>query len=416
MCKLRIRMNKRAISTLIVFSLVFGIGVQAHAEPLTDNQKQQIQDSRDKYSDVKNKISDLTDKIDALDDQIQPLVIQIDKNKNEIKSVEKQIKSTQDEIDKARADLDAKEEVFGERMRAIYKTGGQESYLAVILSSRDFSDFVSKMEAVGKLMSLDKQIITELKDQKQKLDDKVSELKTKNDQLAKLNESTQNQLDELNAKKSDQLKMVADLQEQQKKVAQDLKQSESMLIQYPVSIIQNASSSTSDLNSAIDMLRQVRKTVVSSDLDSEIVKYIEQAKDTVKSKTTVTTPVYSRGGGAVPAASSSVLSEAYKYLGTPYAWGATGPSSFDCSGFTSYVFRKFGVSLPRTTYDQINVGSAVSYADLQPGDLVFTRGTASRPEHVGIYVGGGQMIHAPRTGEDVKVGPIYGYVASRRVQ
>ena len=80
------------------------------------------------------------------------------------------------------------------------------------------------------------------------------------------------------------------------------------------------------------------------------------------------------------------------------------------------VFRKFGVSLPRTTYDQINVGSAVSYADLQPGDLVFTRGTASRPEHVGIYVGGGQMIHAPRTGEDVKVGPIYGYVASRRVQ
>lgn len=414
MCKLRIRMNKRAISTLIVFSLVFGIGVQAHAEPLTDSQKQQIQDSRDKYSDVKNKISDLTDKIDALDDQIQPLVIQIDKNKNEIKSAEKQIKNTEADIDKARADLDAKEEVFGERMRAIYKTGGQESYLAVILSSSDFSDFVSKMEAVGKLMSLDKQVISELKAQKQKLDDKVNELKAKEDQLAKLNESTQTQLDELNVKKNDQLKMVADLQVEQKKVAQDLKQSEGVLIQYPVSIIENTSSSTSDLNSAIDMLRQVRKTVVSSDLDSEIVNYIEQAKATVKSRDTV--PVYSRGGGAVPASSSSVLSEAYKYLGTPYAWGATGPSSFDCSGFTSYVFRKFGVSLPRTTYDQVNVGSAVSYADLQPGDLVFTRGSSSRPEHVGIYVGGGQMIHAPRTGEDVKVGPIYGYVASRRVQ
>ncbi|MBK1810293.1 C40 family peptidase [Clostridium sp. YIM B02505] len=403
-------MNKRAISTLIVFSLVFGIGVQAHAEPLTDNQKQQIQDSRDKYSDVKNKISDLTDKIDALDDQIQPLVIQIDKNKNEIKNAEKQIKNTEDEIDKARAELDAKEEVFGERMRAIYKTGGQESYLAVILSSRDFSDFVSKMEAVGKLMSLDKQIITELKDQKQKLDNKVNDLKKKKDQLAKLNESTQKQLDELNNKKNDQLKIVADLKEEQKKVAQDLKQSESALIQYPVSIIKNTSSSTVDLNSAIDMLRQVRKTVVSSDLDSEIVNYIEQAKDTVKSREV---PVISRGGGTSP---SGVLSEAYKYLGTPYAWGATGPSSFDCSGFTSYVFRKFGVPLPRTTYDQINVGSAVSYADLQPGDLVFTRGSSSRPEHVGIYVGGGQMIHAPRTGEDVKVGPIYGYVASRRVQ
>ncbi|QAA35023.1 C40 family peptidase [Clostridium manihotivorum] len=412
-------MNKKVISTLIVFSLVFGIGVQAHAAPLTDDQQKQIQDNRDKYAEVKSKISDLTDKIDALDDQIQPLVVQIDKNNQQIKLVEKQIKTTQEEVDKARADLDQKEQVFGDRMRAIYKSGGQESYIAVILSSQNFSDFISKMEAVGKLMSLDKQIISDLKDQKQKLDDKVNELKTKNEQLAKLNESTQKQVDDLNTKKNDQLKLVADLKEQQKKVLGDLANSEVALIQYPASIIDNGDSSVNDLQNAIDMLRQVRTKVVSPDVDSKIVNYIEKAKkvaDNKKAAATAQTFVSRGSSGSVPASSSSVLSEAYKYLGIPYVWGAGGPNSFDCSGFTSYVFGKLGVSLPRTTYDQINVGTSVSYSDLQPGDLVFTRGSASRPEHVGIYVGGGQMIHAPRTGENVKVGPIYDYVASRRLK
>ncbi|WP_160677777.1 C40 family peptidase [Clostridium sp. C8-1-8] len=414
-------MNKRVISTLIVFSLVFGIGVQAHAAPLTDDQQKQIQDNRDKYAEVKSKISDLTDKIDALDDQIQPLVVQIDKNNQQIKLVEKQIKTTQEEVDKARADLDQKEQVFGDRMRAIYKSGGQESYIAVILSSQNFSDFISKMEAVGKLMSLDKQIISDLKDQKQKLDDKVNELETKNAQLAKLNESTQKQVDDLNAKKNDQLKLVADLKDQQKKVLGDLANSEVALIQYPASVIDNGDSSVNDLQNAIDMLRQARTKVVSPDVDSKIVNYIEKAKKAVDNKkAAATTQTFvSRGSsvsGSVPASSSSVLSEAYKYLGIPYVWGAGGPNSFDCSGFTSYVFGKLGVNLPRTTYDQINVGTSVSYSDLQPGDLVFTRGSASRPEHVGIYVGGGQMIHAPRTGENVKVGPIYDYVASRRLK
>jgi peptidoglycan hydrolase CwlO-like protein len=414
-------MNKRVISTLIVFSLVFGIGVQAHAAPLTDDQQKQIQDNRDKYAEVKSKISDLTDKIDALDDQIQPLVVQIDKNNQQIKLVEKQIKTTQEEVDKARADLDQKEQVFGDRMRAIYKSGGQESYIAVILSSQNFSDFISKMEAVGKLMSLDKQIISDLKDQKQKLDDKVNELETKNAQLAKLNESTQKQVDDLNTKKNDQLKLVADLKDQQKKVLGDLANSEVALIQYPASVIDNGDSSVNDLQNAIDMLRQARTKVVSPDVDSKIVNYIEKAKkvaDNKKAAATAQTFVSrgSSGSGNVPASSSSVLSEAYKYLGIPYVWGAGGPNSFDCSGFTSYVFGKLGVSLPRTTYDQINVGTSVSYSDLQPGDLVFTRGSSSRPEHVGIYVGGGQMIHAPRTGENVKVGPIYDYVASRRLK
>ncbi|MEV5968779.1 NlpC/P60 family protein [Streptomyces sp. NPDC051921] len=90
-------------------------------------------------------------------------------------------------------------------------------------------------------------------------------------------------------------------------------------------------------------------------------------------------------------------------LGKPYVWGATGPSAYDCSGLTQASWRAAGVSLPRTTYTQINAGRRVSRSELAPGDLVFFYSGIS---HVGLYIGGGQMIHAPRPGAPVRVAPI----------
>lgn len=100
---------------------------------------------------------------------------------------------------------------------------------------------------------------------------------------------------------------------------------------------------------------------------------------------------------------SEVISVARRYLGAPYRWGATGPNSFDCSGFTSFVYRQVGVRLPRVSRSQIHAGQRVSRSDLKPGDLVFF---GSPIHHVGIYAGGGQMIHAPRTGDVVRYSSI----------
>lgn len=109
------------------------------------------------------------------------------------------------------------------------------------------------------------------------------------------------------------------------------------------------------------------------------------------SEAAVNVPVSGRAGVAVAAAKSK--------LGSPYAWGASGPSSFDCSGLTMYAWGQAGVSLPHSSSMQMSSGTRVSLSALQPGDLVFY---GSPVHHVAIYVGGGQVIHAPQTGDVVR--------------
>ncbi|MFF6804625.1 NlpC/P60 family protein [Streptomyces sp. NPDC012616] len=112
------------------------------------------------------------------------------------------------------------------------------------------------------------------------------------------------------------------------------------------------------------------------------------------------------GSGSADAPNSraaAAVSYAYSKLGSPYVWGATGPNAFDCSGLVLAAYRSAGVSLPRTTYAQIGAGQRVSRSELLPGDLVFFYSGIS---HVGLYIGDGQMIHAPNPSAPVRVAPI----------
>jgi cell wall-associated NlpC family hydrolase len=101
-----------------------------------------------------------------------------------------------------------------------------------------------------------------------------------------------------------------------------------------------------------------------------------------------------KSSDALASTREKVVEIAKKLNGSPYAWGGSSPSGFDCSGFTKYVFDQVGVSLPRTSEDQFGVGQAVSKSSLKPGDLVFFSTYGSGATHVGIYLGDGQFIHA----------------------
>ena len=99
----------------------------------------------------------------------------------------------------------------------------------------------------------------------------------------------------------------------------------------------------------------------------------------------------------------SILATADKFVGTPYLWGGTTPDGFDCSGFVQYVYRQNGYNITRTTYTQWdNDGTFVAWEDMKPGDLMYFGTEYGQPSHVGMYVGGGKMIHSPHTGDVVK--------------
>ncbi len=119
----------------------------------------------------------------------------------------------------------------------------------------------------------------------------------------------------------------------------------------------------------------------------------------------------STGYGAPAARYGGAVGIAMQYLGTPYVWGGASPGGFDCSGFVMYVYGKLGLSLPHYTGSLYGMGSPVSRSELQPGDLVFFNGLG----HVGIYMGGNQMIHAPHTGDVVKISSLTGWYASTYV-
>ncbi|TDB36998.1 MAG: hypothetical protein D9V44_10895 [Actinobacteria bacterium] len=150
--------------------------------------------------------------------------------------------------------------------------------------------------------------------------------------------------------------------------------------------------------SAIEKRLADRKKLLNG-LESEIAQLEREAEEAARR--TYRPPVRDAGGDPGTQPKSGIVDIAKSKLGSRYVWAASGPNTFDCSGFTMWVYAQVGVSLPHSSRAQYNSGPRVSKANLKPGDLVFFG--RSVIHHVGIYVGGGMYIHAPSTGDVVKI-------------
>ena len=415
-------MKKKVLSALLTATLLFSIGMPAFATP-----NEEVIENQAKYDELTAKIDEITGQVYALDAEIEPLMETIENNKAEVEEIKIEVENTEKEIETTKADIEKSEEVLGKRIREFYKSGGQVNYLTLLFSAESFNDLISKIDSTTRIVNIDKELIAELEEKKANLNEKVTVLEERKAEVIKLTEESEAALDELNAKKAEQEIAIEQLNAEQEEFEKNyLSVSERKLVAHQQSVLET-SNDKNELQAAIDQLTSIRDNQIKSEIvkqeisDSiyygtikleEIIEAEEAAKAAAQQQISSPNRGEITSGTASSASGNAIVSYAYNFIGTPYVYGATGPDTFDCSGFTSYVYANAaGINITRSTYSQMGVGTPVSYDQLQPGDLVFTYGG----DHVGIYVGGGQYIHAPQPGDSVKVGNITSFYCARRV-
>lgn len=362
--------------TIIYLMLIFIITAVVHKPVLAAPNQEQVQAQRQQLQEDKNELKqaqerrfELEQKIENLDNQIEEVMDQIESNKKQMKQGQEDIKTSEGDLKKAEEDLKIEQELFNSRMRAFY-INGIDSYLEILLDANGFSDFLSRVELLKSIIEQDKKITEDIKLKQEALNVKRDNLKKQNENLLALNKENTLKMDKLKENREEQNNLIEEAEKQESIYA----------------------SAVSDAQAKL----------------SETLRQIEAIRKSA--------PKYTPSRGSAPVSSNAVIAYASNFLGTPYLWGGTTPAGFDCSGFTQYVYRHFGISLGRTTKDQIHDGYGVSRDDLKPGDLVLY-GKNGIPSHMGIYVGNGMYIHSPRTGDVIKISPYdrTDYITARRV-
>lgn len=405
-------MKKKVLSILMACITAFMLitpSVSVNAEP--QNESTNDTDTvRSEYQKLTDKVNELNEKVEEYDSKISDLVAKIDDNKSKIDSINGEISKTDKEIIETKKDINNSEKVLGNRLREVYKAGGESSYLAIVFSSDNLSDLISRVKSAKTVVDLDNDMIKKLSDKKDELDNEVESLQNKSDKIADINEKIDDQKKEIEDQKAEQQKLVdAAKAEQDAFDKKYLAVSEREMVSCLVSIANDKTKSPLELKAVVQVLNSIKDNQLKSPtVINEVNAAINAANETLKSSGN---QADTSGKEVYQGKVADVMNEVFKHLGKKYVWGATGPDTFDCSGLTSYVYRKAcGIEIGRTTYDQINSGKEVEFKDLQPGDLIFPHSG-----HVAIYIGYGLMIHAPHTGDVVKVSTVYKFWRARRI-
>jgi peptidoglycan DL-endopeptidase CwlO len=266
------------------------------------------------------------------------------------------------------------------RLVDMYTSEGQDSGLAVLLGSQNLDDLLNRMDAVDRVSQQDSLVLR---------------------QVTQLRQEVQRRERELKHAHAEQVQVVAQRAAARASIQSQLGERRALLSSIRDQIVQ------------LKQQEAERQAELQRELQARLAQQQQASSQSALAQTVGVTPPSPVGGGTPPPPPShgGVVGIAEQYLGTPYVWGGASPAGFDCSGFTMYVYAQVGVSLPHNAAAQYGYGSPVSRGNLAPGDLVFFDGLG----HVGIYVGGNSFIHAPHTGDVVKISSLTGWYASTYV-
>jgi len=325
--------------------------------------------------------------VQQLDSSLERVIQAYDLATVKLNRVRADFKANHAQLQIARQSLSHAQSALSARLVSLYTSNGQSDSLEVLLGASSLDDLVNRFNTANRISSQDTQVLA---------------------QVAHFDNEVKAREVRLKHAKAEAAALVRE------------RASERASIQGQLSARRALLSSIRGQIAQLQAQEAARQAQLRRELAARIVTQQQQAPAQALSSTVApvvsSSPSSSTGGSAPvgpapPPTHSSVVSIAEQYLGVPYRWGGASPSGFDCSGLVMYVFAQVGVSLPHSSYAQYGMGSAVSRDQFQPGDLVFFDGLG----HVGIYVGGGSFIHAPHTGDVVKISSISGWYASTYV-
>lgn len=347
-------------------------------------------------------VDDLKKEKAAKQSEVSSLQSQLTTLMGKVNTLESELIQTGEDITKAQGDLEVAQEKEKEQYAAMKKRikymyeAGNDSAFETLVTSEDFTDLLSKAEYVQNVHSYDRKQLQEYVETKQQISDLKDSLEKDQKELESKQVEYEKQGDNLNnlitSKSAEVANLDSEIQAAAEAAAREAaeraareaaEKAAKEAERQQAAASNNNAASTSNRNNTTSNRNNTTSSSSSSSSSASVA-----TKPSNSSSSTTTSGTNANGG--------SIVSRAYSQLGKPYVWGACGPNSFDCSGFVSYCltgsYSRLGTTLTFMGWTRVS--------NPQPGDVVTTA------THCGIYIGNGQMIHAPHTGDVVKVGPV----------
>lgn len=428
-------MKKRIVCLTLAILMCGSQAVSVMADRESDLREEQAWTSQQldatyaRMSSLWDQKQQLESQIESLNSDLVNVMVSIQTLENDIASKEAEIEKTKGDLTKAQNAKDKQYTAMKKRIQYLYEKGGNNAWFQMMLNADNLADLLTRAEYTQQMYEQDRERLQKYArtiEEVQKLEDQYEQEKadfeTMKEEYEAQQSNLQYQLDVTRANSADCENEIAYAQQQATEYANLLEQQQAEIEQLEAERIAaeeearrqaeaaaaaaaEEAAQSGDTSAEVQYDESGNTESGSSDTSSNYeydeygnvidtdntVDYSSSDSSSDSSSTTTTTSSSSGEG-------SSVVSYATQFVGNPYVWGGTSlTSGADCSGFVQSVYANFGVSLPRTSYEQQNAGYEVSYADAQPGDLICYGG------HVAIYMGNGQIVHASNSRDGIKI-------------
>ena len=435
-------MKKRIVCLTLAILMCGSQAVSVMADRESDLREEQAWTSQQldatyaRMSALWDQKQQLESQIESLNSDLVNVMVSIQTLESDIASKEAEIEKTQGDLTKAQNAKDKQYGAMKKRIQYLYEKGGNNAWFQMMLNADNLADLLTRAEYTQQMYEQDRESLQKYArtiEEVQKLEDQYEQEKadfeTMKEEYEAQQSNLQYQLDVTRANSADCENEIAYAQQQATEYANLLEQQQAEIEQLEAERIAAEEEARRQAEAEAAAAAAAQEAAQNGDNSSEDVQYDEDGNvvsgssdgssdyeydeygnvidtdntvdynsDASSSGSSSDSSSDSSSASSSSGSGSSVVSYATQFVGNPYVWGGTSlTSGADCSGFVQSVYANFGVSLPRTSYEQQNAGYEVSYADAQPGDLICYGG------HVAIYMGNGQIVHASNSRDGIKV-------------